>query len=105
MHKQVLHFVVISYGNYDRASRCFGFDLWLLQLQVLPPGHVALSQLVRLSPEDVTFPKPVEAGGKGGHRRGSIAPVPKEVSYHKNGTDGCHAQATEVVDIQSGQGA
>ncbi|CAL1144599.1 unnamed protein product [Cladocopium goreaui] len=28
--------------------------------EVLHPGHAALSQLVRLSPEDVTFPKPVE---------------------------------------------
>jgi len=27
----------------------------------------------------------------------SISPVPKEVSCHENGTDGCHAQATEVI--------
>ena len=38
-------------------------------------------------------------GGKGVQRLPywSISPVPKEVSYHKNGTDGCHAQATEVI--------
>lgn len=30
--------------------------------QALPSGHVVLSHLIRLHPEDVTFPLPVEAG-------------------------------------------
>ena len=30
--------------------------------QALPSGHVLLSHLIRLHPEDVTFPLPVEAG-------------------------------------------
>ena len=34
--------------------------------QVLPAGHVPLARLLRLTPEDRTFPAPVKAG-KVGH--------------------------------------
>ena len=57
---------------------------------MLPPGHVALSQLLRLSPEDVAFPKPVEAGGRRPSKEILSIQFARKISCHESG------KATEV---------
>ena len=52
--------------------------------QALPAGHVVLSHLIRLHPEDVTFPLPVEAGNGGSNLWPQLRPVARIFGLRKN---------------------